>query len=359
MAEPLSSYDPDRKGSLHIFIHDNKSVLIQVVAISMLLLLLAPFYMTALVAVIFFAGIKETVRSVKKLPRPKKIIFYSVFYFVLSSVCYLLYWFGSKISDTPVIFTKDSVRQQVFSKFNSFFNSNIESVERWVVKFVPSLDKSSVRDQFMQGVQNLLEIVFNSTLTFFSDLPMFFLQFCFFITVIIWLSHSKAKEFDTFRNVFSKLASKSEIKKIWTLLQDASYQTLISTFLVSLVQAGVLGVTALCLGLPGWPIIFLVAFVFSFFPVVGTLPAAVLGVILAYNQDGVSSALIFTGAGVFTGLVDNFLRAWLMASEDAVTPGSFNFFAIIGGIALFGFAGVLIGPFILTLATLILKDNDV
>ena len=358
MAEPLLSNESDSKSSLTLFFHNNKSILIQITGISMLFLLLAPFYMTALVAVIIFAGIMQTVRIVRKLPRPKKIIFYSVFYFALSCLLYLIYWFGLKLSETPIIFSKDNARQQIFSKFNSFFNSNIESVERWVVKFIPSLDKSSVHDQFMQGTQNLFEFTFNWLLTFFGDLPMFVLQFCFFITVIFWLAHSKTHEFDSFRNFFSRLASKSEIKKFWALVQEASYQTLISTFLVSLVQAGILGVTALYLNLPGWPLIFLIAFVFSFFPVVGTLPAAALGIILAYNQDGGTAASVFIGAAVVTGFADNFLRAWLMASEDSITPGSFNFFAIIGGIALFGFPGVLIGPFILVFATLILKGHD-
>lgn len=78
---------------------------------------------------------------------------------------------------------------------------------------------------------------------------------------------------------------------------------------------------------------------------------------MAYTQDGTTSALIFTAAAFLTAVVDNFLRSWLISVQDSITPGTFNFFAIIGGIALFGFSGVLIGPFILAFATALLKKN--
>ena len=208
-----------------------------------------------------------------------------------------------------------------------------------------------------QGLQAILESSFNWMFNFFSDLPMFLLQLGFFITAIIWLAHSRGKEFDYFTNFLFKNVSRKQARSFWTLVEESSYQTLICTFLVSLVQASILGIAAIALNISAWPLIFLVAFIFSFFPVVGTLPAAVLGVTMAYTQDGTTSALIFTAAAFLTAVVDNFLRSWLISVQDSITPGTFNFFAIIGGIALFGFSGVLIGPFILAFATALLKKN--
>jgi predicted PurR-regulated permease PerM len=357
MNEPLANFEPDQKGSLVVFFKNNQNVINQIIALGLLSMLLVPFFSTALVAVIFFSGIHEAIRVVSKLPFAKKIIFYILLFFGITCVFYLFYWFGLKISESPLVLTNDSARQELAQHFNSFFNDHIISFESWIIRLAPSLDQLKIHDLFMQGIQNLIKLSFNLLLTFFRSLPMFFLQICFFMTVIFWLVHTQKKEFDYYGGLFSQMTSKSGLAKLGSLAQRAGFQTLISTCLVSLVQAGILGLTGLFLGLAGWPIIFFTAFIFSFFPVIGTLPAAFLGIILAYNYGGTIPTIVFTGAAVITSLVDNFLRAWLMALDDSITPNSFNFFAIIGGIALFGFAGVLIGPFFLAFSTLIFKEN--
>lgn len=357
MDEPLLSADTNYKGSFYFFLRDNKKLLIQILGTFLLFLLLAPFYKTFVVALIFYAGAVATRRMVKQLPLTKKWIFRVIFYGVIIAFLGLFYWFFRKVSQSSVVFSKAGTRSAVLEKFENLFNANIETIEKWIVGVFPGIEKTDIHKQFVEGLQTILESSFNWMFSFFSDLPMFLLQFSFFITAVIWLAHSRGKEFDYFDNFIFKNVSRRQARKFWTIVEESSYQTLICTFLVSLVQASILGLTAIALDISVWPFIFLIAFIFSFFPVVGTLPAAALGIILAYTQDGINSAVIFAVAALVTSVTDNFLRTWLISTQESVTPSSFNFFAIIGGIALFGFSGVLIGPFILAFATILLKKN--
>lgn len=358
MSEPSSITDSIYRGSFPLFLNQNKRYFIHIVGVSLLLLLLLPFYKTFIVALIFYAGIRETRRVVRKLPRIKKWFFRILFVSVSFGFVYLISWLINKIANSSLIFSKSGTRKALLERAEQAFNSNIEIVEKWIVGIFPSLNRSEVHDQFVQWLQALFETSFNWIVNWFSELPMFMLQFGFFITAILWFAHSRGKEFDYFNNFLFKNVSRQQIGQYWTLIEESSYQTLICTFLVSLVQAGILGAAALIIGISAWPIIFLVAFIFSFFPIVGTLPAAIIGLFLAYTQVGTTAFAIFLVAAGITSVADNFLRTWLISAQESVTPGSFNFFAIIGGIALLGFSGVLIGPFILAFATSLLKNND-
>ena len=359
MIEPLKSTQTAHKGSLFYFLNDNKNILAQFIGIGLLLLLLVPFYKTLIISVIFYAGFNETRRMVHGLPKVKRWIFKTIFYAVISGFVFLVYWIVDKATQISIVSTKSGTQKNLFNRFEKMFNSNIEGLEKWIVSVFSNLNKTEVHEQFIQGMQSVLESSLNWTINFFSDLPMLALQIGFFIAAIIWFSYHRGKSFNFLNSILRKHFSDRQAHVFWSMVEECSYQTLICTFLVSFVQAGILGLAAIVLGLPAWPFIFLIAFIFSFFPVVGTLPASLLGIAMAYSQDGVSSATIFLGAALVTSVADNFLRTWLISSQESVMPSSFNFFAIVGGIALFGFSGVFIGPFFLAIATALLKKGDV
>ncbi len=48
-------------------------------------------------------------------------------------------------------------------------------------------------------------------------------------------------------------------------------------------------------------------------------------------------------AGILIGLSDNVVRPWAQGSQDGMHPLA-SLLAIFGGLELFGFAGVLVGP---------------
>jgi predicted PurR-regulated permease PerM len=123
--------------------------------------------------------------------------------------------------------------------------------------------------------------------------------------------------------------------------------------IVAAVRGGL--VTALAQGLLGFIILFILGFeravlwaaviaLASFIPMVGTalvwLPmAAVLAI-----EGEVAKAVILTSYGaIVIGSADNFLRPILVGQHMEAHP-LLLFFGILGGIVMFGFSGIILGP---------------
>jgi len=63
--------------------------------------------------------------------------------------------------------------------------------------------------------------------------------------------------------------------------------------------------------------------------------------------------LLVVGAGVI-GTVDNFLRPMLMSGRTAAS-GLVVFLGLLGGVAAFGFIGLVLGPIVLVVAMTLLE----
>ncbi|MGH8168605.1 MAG: AI-2E family transporter, partial [Woeseiaceae bacterium] len=134
-----------------------------------------------------------------------------------------------------------------------------------------------------------------------------------------------------------------------TRFANVARATLKGTFLISAIQGFIGGVTFWALGLRAAILWGVVMALFALIPAVGPaivwLPAAI--VLLASGQVVKGLVLIAVGA-VVIGLVDNILRP-VLVGRDARLPDYVILLTTLGGIALFGLSGVLIGPIIAAL----------
>ena len=127
---------------------------------------------------------------------------------------------------------------------------------------------------------------------------------------------------------------------------EVSRATIKGTMVVGVVQGTIGGIAFAALGI-GAPVLWGAVMAFlSILPAVGSaliwLPAAI---ILIVNDRVVAGiALIFIGVLVI-GLVDNFLRP-LLVGRDTRMPDYLILLSTLGGLAGFGFAGIVIGPII-------------
>jgi predicted PurR-regulated permease PerM len=89
----------------------------------------------------------------------------------------------------------------------------------------------------------------------------------------------------------------------------------------------------------------------SFIPLVGTalvwVPLSLA--LLALGRDGQAIAAVVIGLVVST--LDNFVRPWLSRYGQLQLPTFVIFIAMMGGIAAFGGAGLLLGPLLVRLAS--------
>lgn len=138
-------------------------------------------------------------------------------------------------------------------------------------------------------------------------------------------------------------------REIARKFRDVSYSTVVATFATAAAQGMIGAIGFLVVGVPAFFAGIIMAFL-SLLPLVG--PALVWGPVaiylLAIGEIWQGIFLLVWGA-VVVSLSDNVIRAYLIKGKAQVHP-IFLIFAILGGISLFGFWGIIFGPLIISLA---------
>ncbi len=131
--------------------------------------------------------------------------------------------------------------------------------------------------------------------------------------------------------------------------KDAGKELLLGNFLVGLFQGMMMLIIGLAFGIKGYLVIAALTVVASFIPMVGTsLVWIPISVGFALEGDIGKAALFFVLSAVCVALLDNFLRPVLLHQRLKIHP-LLIFFTILGGITIFGFNGLVLGPLILIL----------
>lgn len=146
-----------------------------------------------------------------------------------------------------------------------------------------------------------------------------------------------------------------EAEYFFDRIRGMTHATIYGTVTVALIQGGLGGIMFLLLGLPS-PLLWGVAMaVMAMLPGLGTLaiwlPAAV---VLAVQGHWTKAAILFGWGAVVVSTIDNLLYPMLVGRETRLHTLPV-FLTIIGGITLFGAAGIVLGPVTLA-ATVALID---
>ncbi|MDP3176752.1 MAG: AI-2E family transporter, partial [Spirochaetaceae bacterium] len=132
-------------------------------------------------------------------------------------------------------------------------------------------------------------------------------------------------------------------------LRDTGRQLLLGYFLVSAFQAGMMFLLCLVFSIKGPLVIAFLTAVASFIPMLGTaLVWLPISAGIALGGDTVQAIAFCALSAVFVATLDNFIRPVLLHERLKIHP-LLIFFSILGGLQLFGFNGVVLGPLILIL----------
>lgn len=149
--------------------------------------------------------------------------------------------------------------------------------------------------------------------------------------------------------------SERETDEVFTRVADTIHATIFGTLVVASVQGALGGLMFWWLGLPA-PILWgVVMALLAIVPVLGAfvvwMPAAIF---LAASGQWGKAAILTVWGGVIVALIDNLLYPILVGKRLRLHTVPV-FFAIVGGLAIFGAAGVILGPVILALTDAILE----
>lgn len=125
--------------------------------------------------------------------------------------------------------------------------------------------------------------------------------------------------------------------------------TIKGTFLLGIIQGGLGGLTMFLLGVPNTLFWGMLMVILSIIPALGTAIVWIPAAIYLFVQGSVIKAIIMFAVGIVViGNIDNLLRPKLVG-KGAQMPDLMILFSTLGGIALFGIFGIIIGPIIAAL----------
>jgi predicted PurR-regulated permease PerM len=144
---------------------------------------------------------------------------------------------------------------------------------------------------------------------------------------------------------------------IFKKFKDVSYSVFVSTFAVAAAQATLCAIGFTVVGLPAFfPAI--ATALLSMIPYFGAylvwIPAAIY--LFATGQIWQGVFMVVWGGGLIS-MIDNVIRMFMIKGKAQVHP-LFVLFSVLGGITVFGFWGVVIGPLIIALAVTVLNIYD-
>jgi predicted PurR-regulated permease PerM len=151
-------------------------------------------------------------------------------------------------------------------------------------------------------------------------------------------------------HIKSSLPIGDEIEEqIFRRFASVSRATLKGTLIVAIVQGSIGGVAFAALGIPGATLWGVVMILLSLLPVGGSMFVWVPAAIILFASGEVTKAIILVIIGaLFIGLIDNLLRPRLV-SRDTQMPDYLVLLATLGGLAMFGLSGFIVGPVIAAL----------
>ncbi len=136
---------------------------------------------------------------------------------------------------------------------------------------------------------------------------------------------------------------------IYARFLQTSRATIKATLLMGLIQGALGALTLLVFGIKSWLLWGCIIIVLSVIPMLGAgtvlIPAGIIQIILGNLWHGIG--LVFISVAVIS-TIDNFLRPRIVGKQARIHD-LVIFFATIGGIAVFGIMGFIIGPVVAAL----------
>jgi predicted PurR-regulated permease PerM len=148
--------------------------------------------------------------------------------------------------------------------------------------------------------------------------------------------------------------SNDQIVKLFSGIENTIIGTVYGGLAVAAVQGAMVGLALWILGVPSPVLWGVVASFLALLPLVGTAAVWVPASIYLLASGSWPKAVILAAWGIFAvGLIDNILRPYLISGRVQMHT-LLIFFSVFGGVNVFGFLGLFIGPVIIAVTITLL-----
>lgn len=252
----------------------------------------------------------------------------------------------------PLSFVVFMAIRSVRTFFATDFDQKILDISDWVVRQLVSLGgllgtvgletspeklKETLVTSAQEGGKKLAEILGGLA----SGTPQLVLaSFLFVIGLYFCLRDGKAVA----RRLAALLPfSAPDVDALFSSVHATVKGAILGSAMTGAVQSALCIVMLFILGVPGPFVWGTFAFVLSFIPMFGTAPVTAGATVYLFATGHPVSGIVMGATGVLIGFSDNIVRPWVQGSQDHMHP-LIALLAIFGGLEVFGFAGVFVGP---------------
>ena len=250
----------------------------------------------------------------------------------------------------PVIYLVPVIVNQSFETYVSIQNLNM-------VEVVKGFIDTEMSTTIARNIDNIVGQTFTAFLQQFTamlvNLPSLILQFAVFLFTFFFAT----KDADKLRRYTSTLSpfSKPTEEKFLKEFRGITNAIIFGQVFIGVIQGLALGAGLFFLGVPRVLVLTVVASLVSIIPILGSwlvwFPTAIILLITGQTFAGIF--LLLYGA-IFVSSIDNLLRPYILSKQSNL-PIALSLIGTIGGLYLFGIAGLVLGPLVLAYSLIIVE----
>ena len=321
-------------------------IILFVLVIALAFKVASSFLMAIVVGALLSLALRPLQKKISSKKISHKLSAYLVFFMLLAVVVVPLGFF-----------IKSLIEQAVSFRYSIHFSDiSYGSITRSVSKlpFIGSIisDPVQLESQIKTWIIEMGTWVSSFALEFASKVPSFLFQVFFVLLSCLFFLLDGEKLFgflndrvnlrDDIRTSLIKSFNKSSKSVIW------------ATFLASLSQSVVIFLGFITLSVPAAFLASGATFFFAFIPIIGATPVWISAAIYLYLKGSIVKCVLMIVFGLIAGLIDNVVRIVVLkgvkgSKKSVGMHPMISLVAVLGGLQVFGFFGVLIGPVIAAL----------
>jgi len=250
----------------------------------------------------------------------------------------------------PLIYLIPMLGRQIFELYVLLQNTNFTEI---LARFFEGDLATTMAIHLDNFFGNIFPVLVRGVSNFLRNLPIFLLQFAVFLFTFFFV----VRDLDKLTEFISELSpfSKSTEKKFLFEFRGITNAIVFGQVLIGIVQGLALGAGLFFLGVPKALLLTVLTCIVSMIPVLGSwLVWLPVGVILLATGKIFSGIFILLYGALFVSIIDNFLRPYFLSRKSNL-PIVLSVIGTIGGLFVFGIAGLVLGPLILAYVLIILE----
>ena len=235
---------------------------------------------------------------------------------------------------------------------NALVNQLLERPLQWLGQYV-DVSQFDIRAFVLSRLRELSSFLVNEVTIILGGVTSFVVNSVITIFTLFFLFR-EGKSLRRRVAVVTPLSAE-QFERLFNGIENTIIGTVYGGLVVAAVQGALIGIALWIFGIPSPVLWGAVAAFFALLPLVGTaivwVPATIY--LLATGHYWQAIVLVGWGAGI-VGTIDNILRPYLISGRVQMHT-LLIFFAVFGGVSVFGFLGLFVGPVILAITTTLLS----